>query len=118
MADPAARERSGAGAEPPGGAPRRRKRVLVVCGTGIATSTYVASRLRDICRRRGIDAEIVQALIQEVPAYADRVDLVVATTQVPYPVPVPVESGIPFLTGVGEEHLADRIVQELQKKEA
>lgn len=97
--------------------PRKRKRVLVVCGTAIATSTHVAARIRELCRERGIDVEIMQARVQEVPAYANAVDLIVATSQVAYPVTVPVESGIPFLTGVGEERLAERIVQALQKGE-
>jgi PTS system galactitol-specific IIB component len=90
-----------------------RKRVLVVCGTAIATSTHVAHRIREICRRHGIDAEIIQARIQEVPAYAHSVDLIVATTQVAFSVDVPVESGIPFLTGTGEERLVERILQVL-----
>ena len=96
---------------------RARKRVLVVCGTAIATSTHVAARIREICRDHGIDVDIVQARVQEVPAYAHAVDLIVATSQVAYPVIVPVESGIPFLTGLGEERLAERIVQVLRKGE-
>ncbi len=77
-----------------------RKRVLVACGTAIATSPHVAARIRDLCQRHGIDVEIIQARIQEVPAYAHSVDLVVATTNVPYPVDGSVVSGIPFLTGL------------------
>ena len=97
-------------------APAKHKRILVVCGTGIATSTHVAHRVREICQQQGIDADIIQARVQEVPAYARGVDLIIATTQVAYPVEVPVESGIPFLTGTGEDRLAERIIQVLRKE--
>jgi galactitol PTS system EIIB component len=98
-------------------AARERKRVLVVCGTAIATSTHVAHRVREICRQHGIDVDIIQARVQEVPAYAHSVDLIIATTQVAYRVDVPVESGIPFLTGTGEERLTERIIQVLGREE-
>lgn len=91
-----------------------RKRILVACGTAIATSTHVAARIREICQRHGIDAEIIQARVQEIPAYAHRVDLVVATTNVPYAVQGPVVSGIPFLTGIGEEKTEEQIVHHLK----
>jgi PTS system galactitol-specific IIB component len=92
-----------------------KKRILIVCGTGIATSTHVAARVRDVCRQHGIDADIIQARVQEVPAYAHSVDLVIATTQVAYALEVPVVSGIPFLTGMGEDKAEEQIVQHLTK---
>ncbi|MDR7417408.1 MAG: PTS sugar transporter subunit IIB [Armatimonadota bacterium] len=92
-----------------------KKRILIVCGTAIATSTHVAARVREVCQAQGIDVEITQARVQEVPAYAHSVDLVVATTQVAYPLNVPVVSGIPFLTGIGEDKTAEQIVQYLTK---
>jgi PTS system galactitol-specific IIB component len=92
-----------------------KKRVLVVCGTAIATSTHVAARVREICRRNGIDADIIQARVQEVPAYAHAVDLVVATTQVAFPLTIPVVGGIPFLTGIDEDKTEAQIVQYLMK---
>lgn len=91
-----------------------RKRVLVACGTAIATSTHVAARIRDLCQRHGIDVEIIQARVQEVPAYAHSVDLVVATTNIPYPVDGPVVSGIPFLTGLGEQQTEEQILHHLK----
>jgi PTS system galactitol-specific IIB component len=92
-----------------------KKKILIVCGTAIATSTHVAARVRDVCRQHGIDADIIQARVQEVPAYAHSVDLVVATTQVAYSLTVPVVSGIPFLTGIGEDKITEQIVQHLKE---
>jgi PTS system galactitol-specific IIB component len=90
------------------------KRVLVACGSGIATSTHVAERIKELCRSNGIDVEVVQSRVQEIPTYADSVDLIVATTQVAVGQRVPVLNGIPFLTGVGEEEVEAEIVKVLK----
>ena len=91
-----------------------RKRILVVCGTAIATSTHVAMTIKEICGRAGIDVDIIQARVQEVSAYKDSVDLIVGTTQLPPSLPVPALSGIPFLTGIGAEELGKNIVSLLK----
>ncbi len=91
-----------------------RKRILVVCGTAIATSTHVAMSIKEICTRAGIDVDIIQARVLEVNAYKDSVDLIVGTTQLPPALPVPSLSGIPFLTGIGEEELGKQIVSLLK----
>lgn len=91
------------------------KRVLIVCGTGVATSTVVADRVRRHLDQRGIDATVDQTKVTELHRGAAGYDVVVATTQVPSGVTAPVVKGLPFLTGVGvdtalaevEQHLAD-----------
>ncbi len=90
------------------------KRILVVCGTAIATSTHVATRIKDICRQNGISADIIQARVQEVSAYESSVDLIVSTTQLPRSLTVPNLSGIPFLTGIGEAEVESKIVSLLK----
>ncbi len=92
-----------------------RKRVLVVCGTAIATSTHVAVRIKELARKAGVDADIIQARVQEVRAYESSVDLIVSTTQLPTPPPVPVISGIPFLTGIGESEVENEILNVLKQ---
>ncbi len=91
-----------------------RKRVLVACGTAIATSTHVANRLARLFQQHGLDVTITQCRISEVGAYASDVDLIVSTAQIARPVPVPVVSGIPFLTGIGEQDVIDQILHVLK----
>jgi len=43
-----------------------RKRILVVCGTGIATSTVVARKLEEKLEEKGIDIETRQCKVAEV----------------------------------------------------
>jgi PTS system galactitol-specific IIB component len=93
----------------------RKKRVLIVCGTAIATSTVVAYKVGEILKKHGIEADIRRALTSEAKTASRDADLIVATTQVPT-VNVPVISGIPFITGIGMDKLEKEIVEKLQDK--
>lgn len=88
----------------------RKRRVLVACGTAIATSTHVANRLQREFAARGLDVAITQCRISEIGAYDGDVDVVVSTAEVAQPLKVPVVSGIPFLTGIGEKEAMERIL--------
>lgn len=77
-----------------------KKRILIVCGTAITTSTMVAMKVEDLLKKHGLHAEIRRALTSEAKVKSKDADLIIATTQVPS-VEVPVISGIPFITGIG-----------------
>lgn len=81
------------------------KKVLIVCATGIATSTMVRMRVEEYLGERGIAARFAQARVGELSADRIDADLVVATTGMPpeFSAVVPVINGVPFLTGVGED---------------
>ena len=58
------------------------KKILVACGTAIATSTVVAKKLEEKLRARGIAVTIDQCKASEVSSKASAYDLVVTTTEV------------------------------------
>ena len=91
----------------------RKKRVLIVCGTAIATSTVVAVKTEELLKREGIQADLRRCMTSEAKTASKDVDLIIATTQVP-DVEVPVISGIPYLTGVGVDKLEQEILQILR----
>jgi PTS system galactitol-specific IIB component len=92
----------------------RKKRVLIVCGTAIATSTMVAYKVEEFLKKKGIPAEIRRAMTSESKTASKDVDLIISTTQVPG-VDVPVLSGIPYITGVGVANLEQEILNILNK---
>lgn len=92
----------------------RVKRILIVCGTAIATSTLVATKVSDILKKHGIQAELRRAMTSEAKTASQDADLIVATTQVP-DVGVPVISGIPFITGIGVDKVEQQIIETLRK---
>ena len=91
------------------------KKVLVISGTGVATSTVVASSIRDHCAAQGITVDVRQGKVMDLMSGAPDVDLIVATTEVPASVSVPVVKGLPFLTGVGRDAALEEIVRVLRE---
>lgn len=84
-------------------------KVVVACGTAIATSTHVAIKIKELLEERGIRIHTIQCRVIEVPSFAHDADLVVATAQVPYDIAIPVVDAIPFLTGIGVKEVIDKI---------
>ncbi|MBI3430288.1 MAG: PTS sugar transporter subunit IIB [Actinobacteria bacterium] len=89
------------------------KKVLVICGTGIATSTVVAIKIREFCASRKIPVEVSQGKVMDIVRGIEGYDLIVATTPIPSKVNIPVIQGLPFLTGVGVEATLEKIAQAL-----
>ena len=84
-------------------------KIVVACGTAIATSTHVALKVKELLEERGLKVHTVQCRVPEVPSFAADADMVVATAQVPFDIGVPIIDGIPFLTGIGIKEVINRI---------
>jgi PTS system galactitol-specific IIB component len=87
----------------------RKKKVLVVCGTGVATSTVVAVAIKKEMAARGIEVETSQCKVSEVESHCMDADLVVSTTQIPTSLNKPVIVTLAFLTGVGKASILTKI---------
>ena len=90
------------------------KRILVACGTAIATSTVVAKGIEEALKERGIQVIIRQCKASEVKSLVDDADLVVTTTPVPSNLGVPVIQTLAFLTGIGKEDVIEEIIKVIQ----
>jgi len=91
-------------------------KIVVACGTAIATSTHVAIKIKELLEERDLKIHTIQCRVQEVPSLAPDADLVVATAQVPFDIDVPIVDGIPFLTGIGIKEVIDKIEKILTEK--
>lgn len=89
------------------------KKVLVICGTGVATSTMVASSIKEYCAANGIEVQVSQGKVMDLLGSKPDVDVIVATTAVPEGVEVPVVAGLPFLTGIGQDAALAEVVSHL-----
>lgn len=89
------------------------KRILVICGTGVATSTVVVKKIQDHLAAKGITATVTQGKVADTLSGHVDADLIVATTSVPSSVTVPVIAGLPFLTGVGVDAVYAQIDEQL-----
>lgn len=90
------------------------KRVLVACGNGIATSTMVASRIREYADEAGVSISTDQTKLLEVPSKGNNYDLVVTTGKFEGKLDVPIVSGLSLLTGIGEEETLNEIIEKLK----
>ena len=87
------------------------KRVLVACGNGIATSTVVATKIREACENRGVPVTVSQCKLLEVESKADDFDLLVTTGKFTGgSVSVPVVGAINLLTGINEDATLEEIL--------
>jgi PTS system galactitol-specific IIB component len=91
------------------------KRILVSCGTAIATSTVVAKAIEEAMQERGIKVVTRQCKASEIRGLAGDADLIVTTTPVPSDLGVPVIQTLAFLTGIGKEEVIDQIADILQE---
>ena len=91
------------------------KRILVACGTAIATSTVVAKGIEEAMAERGIKVITRQCKAAEVKGLAKDADLIVTTTPVPKDLGVPVIQTLAFLTGIGKEEVLDQIEDALKE---
>ena len=92
------------------------KKILVACGTAIATSTVVAKKLEEKLRARGIETKIDQCKASEVSARAANYDLIVSTTEVDGTAGKPHVRTLSFLTGIGIDTDVQKIADILGRR--
>lgn len=93
------------------------KRIVVACGSGVATSTMVAELLKSALAKRGIQVDVKVCDFKSLSSVASSADLLVSIA--PYEkvnYGIPMVSGIPLLTGVGSEKTVDEVVRVLSAK--
>jgi PTS system galactitol-specific IIB component len=91
------------------------KRILIACGNGIATSTVVASKVKEYLDEQGIEVTTTQTKLMEVPSKVQDYDLLVTTGQFEGQTgDTPVVKGMPILTGIGAEQTMTEILNYLK----
>ncbi|MCC3145598.1 PTS sugar transporter subunit IIB [Halanaerobium sp. Z-7514] len=95
---------------------KSKKKIIVACGTGIATSTAVKSKIYDYLKEKGMNVEIDQCKISELKSQIEntKADLVVTTGPVGGNYNLPVVNGVSFLTGINEEKTLNEIISYLK----
>ena len=90
------------------------KTIVVCCGAGMATSSILESKVKDLMKRSGIEATVLKSTITQLPGVlaSNHVDLVVPSGK--YNIEgAPAVSGMPYLIGVGVEKMEKAIVDAL-----
>lgn len=90
------------------------KKLLIMCGTGIVTSTIVRDKVETWLHEQQLDqrVQIFQSSVQTEQSKADHYDIIISTTHVPDSMKHKAVNGIPLLTGMD----SDDVYQELLEK--
>ncbi|MHC5228538.1 PTS sugar transporter subunit IIB [Enterococcus sp. LJL99] len=93
------------------------KKLLIMCGTGVATSTVVTGKMKEWLKEKGLENEVklYQSKIADEVNKLDDYDIVVSTTVVPDKVKDKVIMGLPLLTGIGTEAMFTEIEQKIKE---
>ncbi|MEI3598676.1 MULTISPECIES: PTS sugar transporter subunit IIB [unclassified Oceanobacillus] len=90
------------------------KRIIVACGSGVATSQTVASKVKRILDENKIRANVEAVDIKSLDSYIKNADVYISITKSEKEYNIPMLSGIPFLTGMGLEEEVEKLLKALQ----
>ncbi|WP_416350091.1 PTS sugar transporter subunit IIB [Mammaliicoccus lentus] len=85
-------------------------KVIVACGSGVATSQTVASKVDKLLKERKVSAEVEAVDIKSINTFIKSADVYVAITKPKEKYDIPVIDGIAFLTGMGQEEELQKII--------
>lgn len=90
-------------------------KVIVTCGSGIATSQMVAKKISKLLDQQGVDADVQAVDVKSLDHYIDSADAFVPVVQTDKEYDVPTFNGVAFLTGMGEDEELARLVDTLKE---
>ncbi|MGB4681032.1 MAG: PTS sugar transporter subunit IIB [Dethiobacteria bacterium] len=93
----------------------KRVKILVVCGSGVATSMHAAYKLREYLEKENLNVSIDGCGNNELPYRAESYDIIVSNAQVTVDLGKSVFSAVPLLTGIGEKELVQQIADTVRK---
>jgi len=93
----------------------KMKDLLIMCGSGIATSTVVTGKVRDWLKENGYDREVElhQGKVADEIKNLDDYDIVLSTTTVGDQYKDKVINAIPLLTGIDIEDVYSELEEQL-----
>lgn len=92
------------------------KKIIVACGSGIATSTVALSKIQTGLESKGKlkDIQFVQTSLSELPSLVEGATVTVTTAQGGDGFGVPVVSGLGLITGLGVDKVIDEIIEKAE----
>lgn len=93
-------------------------RILVVCGSGVATSMHAAYKLREYFDKEKMPVIIDGGGNNELAGRIGAYDIIISNTVVTVKTDKPVFNAIPLLTGMGEKELVAKVIQAAREIQA
>lgn len=93
-------------------------KVLVACGSGVATSTVAQAGVKQIAEAAGVPVQIFKGTIAEVGVKQYDVDIVCTTTNYRKPLERPFMSVFPLVSSINKDKCAADLAELLKKVQA
>jgi PTS system galactitol-specific IIB component len=90
------------------------KNVIVACGSGVATSQTVASKVKGILDKNNVRANVEAVDIKSLDQYIKTSDVYISITKPSKQYNIPTLNGIAFLTGMGIEEETKKLIDALK----
>lgn len=84
-------------------------KLIVACGSGVATSQTVASKVNKLLKEKGYGDKVEAVDIKSLKQFVKNSDVYIAITKPKEKYDIPVLNGIAFLTGIGMEEELDKL---------
>jgi PTS system galactitol-specific IIB component len=91
-------------------------KVIVACGSGVATSQTVASKVSRLLKERGVEADVEAVDIKSLKQYLKTADAYVSVVKTDDKFSVPVFNGVSFLTGMGQDAELEKLIAAIKDK--
>jgi PTS system galactitol-specific IIB component len=92
-------------------------KIMIACGSGVATSTIMASRVKSLLEKHNLKADIIQCSMTEVSTCNPEDTALIVTSLGKLQVKdIPVVVAIPYISGVGGEAVDEKIVSILKER--
>src|SRR6056297_405322 len=97
------------------------KRIIVACGSGVATSQTVASKVESILEEKGVSVQVEAVDIKSLEAELKTADIYISITKGSNEdvnlekYDIPILDGIPFLTGIKQKQETEKLLEILKK---
>lgn len=85
-------------------------KILIACGSGIATSTVAQEKVKKILAEASIPARITKGTVSQIQSLANSVDVVMVTTKYPGTIDKPVVQVFGLISGINEDKVAQQVV--------
>jgi len=92
------------------------KKLMIMCGTGVATSTVVTNKVKEWLEEAGLSNKVhlYQGKVADELGRIDEYDIIISTTLVPTNIQDKVIMGLPLLTGMGVDELFATVRQQIE----
>lgn len=89
-------------------------KVIVACGSGVATSQTVASKVARLLKEKGINADVQAVDLKSVDRHLADAAAYVTIVKENKERDIPTVNGIAFLTGMGQEAELHKLVEAIK----